>query len=118
MPHGLSFTQAAAIPAVFLTAHYALFDLAAAKRDHRLLVHSAAGGVGGALVRGSVWARCDRRSGQFDSERIPILILELRDLTRASPGRFISLTSCACVPSLCESNCNTAGDYCAGGAPT
>src|SRR5215472_17268948 len=31
MPPSLSFAQAAAIPAVFLTAHYALFDLAAAK---------------------------------------------------------------------------------------
>jgi synaptic vesicle membrane protein VAT-1 len=51
MPRRLSFAEAAAIPAVFLTAHYALFELAAAKRDHRLLVHSAAGGVGGALLQ-------------------------------------------------------------------
>jgi NADPH:quinone reductase-like Zn-dependent oxidoreductase len=51
IPQGLSFAQAAAFPAVFLTAHYALFDLAAARRDHRVLVHSAAGGVGGALLQ-------------------------------------------------------------------
>ncbi|HTQ44106.1 MAG TPA: medium chain dehydrogenase/reductase family protein [Polyangiaceae bacterium] len=58
MPGGLSFAQAAAIPAVFLTAHYALFDLAAARPEHRLLVHSAAGGVGGALLQLARIAGC------------------------------------------------------------
>lgn len=58
MPPRLSFAQAATMPAVFLTAHYALFDLAAAKRDQVVLVHSAAGGVGGALLQLARIAGC------------------------------------------------------------
>lgn len=27
------------------------------------------------------------------------------------------LTTCACVPSVCENSCNSPGDYCGGGAP-
>lgn len=50
-PAGLSAGEAAAIPTVFLTAHYALFELAAARRGAKVLVHSAAGGVGSALVQ-------------------------------------------------------------------
>ncbi|WP_169945210.1 type I polyketide synthase [Microbispora sp. H11081] len=51
IPTGLTFAQAATVPAVFLTAYYALRDLAAARPGERLLVHSAAGGVGGAAVQ-------------------------------------------------------------------
>src|SRR5690606_36490421 len=46
IPEGISFEQAAGIPIVFLTAWYALQDLAHLKRGERLLVHAAAGGVG------------------------------------------------------------------------
>jgi NADPH:quinone reductase-like Zn-dependent oxidoreductase len=51
MPQGYTSSEAAAFPVVFLTAYYALFELAAAKAGHKLLVHSAAGGVGGALLQ-------------------------------------------------------------------
>ncbi len=55
IPARLTVEQAAAFPAVFLTAHYALFELANLRvrpgRDSKILVHSAAGGVGGALVQ-------------------------------------------------------------------
>ncbi|MEU7696027.1 SDR family NAD(P)-dependent oxidoreductase, partial [Microbispora hainanensis] len=51
IPAGLTFAQAATVPAVFLTACYALRDLAAARPGERLLVHSAAGGVGGAAIQ-------------------------------------------------------------------
>ncbi|MEO3814018.1 SDR family NAD(P)-dependent oxidoreductase [Sphaerisporangium sp. B11E5] len=51
IPAGLSFAQAATVPAVFLTAYYALGDLAGARPGERLLVHSAAGGVGGAALQ-------------------------------------------------------------------
>ncbi|MCT9934584.1 SDR family NAD(P)-dependent oxidoreductase [Planotetraspora sp. A-T 1434] len=51
IPAGLTFAQAATVPAVFLTAYYALRDLAAARPGERLLVHSAAGGVGGAAIQ-------------------------------------------------------------------
>jgi NADPH:quinone reductase-like Zn-dependent oxidoreductase/short-subunit dehydrogenase/acyl carrier protein len=46
MPDGWSFAQAASVPLVFLTAWYALTDLAQARPGERLLVHAAAGGVG------------------------------------------------------------------------
>ncbi|MFD8288325.1 SDR family NAD(P)-dependent oxidoreductase [Streptomyces lavendulae] len=51
MPAGWSFEQAASVPAVFLTAYYGLVDLAGLKAGERVLVHSAAGGVGMAAVQ-------------------------------------------------------------------
>jgi acyl transferase domain-containing protein/NADPH:quinone reductase-like Zn-dependent oxidoreductase/short-subunit dehydrogenase/acyl carrier protein len=51
MPVGWSFAQAASVPLVFLTAYYALVDLAGLGEGQRLLVHSAAGGVGMAAVQ-------------------------------------------------------------------
>eukprot|EP01098_Paradermamoeba_levis_P013337 TRINITY_DN6067_c0_g1_i2.p1 TRINITY_DN6067_c0_g1~~TRINITY_DN6067_c0_g1_i2.p1 ORF type:complete len:389 (+),score=120.19 TRINITY_DN6067_c0_g1_i2:108-1274(+) len=48
---GLSFEAAAAFPSVFLTAYYGLFELAHPKKNDLVLVHSAAGGVGGSLVQ-------------------------------------------------------------------
>lgn len=54
----LDFAQGAALPTVFLTAYYALFDLANAKKKNKILVHSAAGGVGSALVQFGKLAGC------------------------------------------------------------
>ncbi|MCA9490227.1 MAG: SDR family NAD(P)-dependent oxidoreductase [Myxococcales bacterium] len=51
LPEGLSFEQGATIPLVFLTAWYALNDLAKMKAGEVLLVHAAAGGVGMAAVQ-------------------------------------------------------------------
>ncbi|MEU3254881.1 SDR family NAD(P)-dependent oxidoreductase [Streptomyces sp. NPDC006997] len=51
MPADWSFTQAAAMPLVFLTAYYALSELAGVQAGERLLVHAAAGGVGMAAVQ-------------------------------------------------------------------
>lgn len=45
-PFNLSFAEAAAIPAVFLTAYYALQHVAKLTPGERVLVHAAAGGVG------------------------------------------------------------------------
>jgi NADPH:quinone reductase-like Zn-dependent oxidoreductase len=58
-PPGLSFAQAAAMPAVFMTAWFALFELAHPRRGARALVHSAAGGVGGSLVQLLKLAGCE-----------------------------------------------------------
>lgn len=58
-PAGVSFEQAAAMPAVFLTAWYALFELAHPRPGQKVLVHSAAGGVGGALVQLAQIAGCE-----------------------------------------------------------
>jgi len=51
IPAGMSFTDAATLPVVFLTAHYALDDLARLRPGETLLVHSAAGGVGLAALQ-------------------------------------------------------------------
>lgn len=51
LPPSFSMAQGATFPAVFLTAYYALFELAHPRPGARILVHSAAGGVGGALVQ-------------------------------------------------------------------
>lgn len=51
VPGGITLQQAAALPAVFLTARYALHEQAHVQSGDSVLVHSAAGGVGGALVQ-------------------------------------------------------------------
>lgn len=58
-PASLSFEQAAALPTVYMTAWYALFDLAHPRRGAKILVHSAAGGVGSALVQMAKRAGCE-----------------------------------------------------------
>lgn len=50
-PRALDVNAAAGFPAVFLTAHFALFELAHPHRGDAILVHSAAGGVGSALLQ-------------------------------------------------------------------
>lgn len=50
-PRGWSTDEAAALPAVGLTAWYALLELAPPAPGSTILVHSAAGGVGGVLVQ-------------------------------------------------------------------
>lgn len=51
LPHEIDFAQGAAFPSPFLTAYYGLIQMANARRGESMLVHSAAGGVGGALVQ-------------------------------------------------------------------
>ncbi len=54
-PAGLSFPQAATLPAVFQTAWYALKDLARLAAGETILIHAAAGGVGMAAVQIARW---------------------------------------------------------------
>jgi len=51
IPAGWSYPQAATTPVVFLTAYYALTDLADLRAGQTLLVHAATGGVGMAAVQ-------------------------------------------------------------------
>jgi myxalamid-type polyketide synthase MxaB len=51
MPHHLSFAEAATIPIAFLTAYYGLHHLAQISSGDRILIHSAAGGLGLAAVQ-------------------------------------------------------------------
>jgi acyl transferase domain-containing protein/D-arabinose 1-dehydrogenase-like Zn-dependent alcohol dehydrogenase/acyl carrier protein/thioesterase domain-containing protein len=50
IPDGWTFGEAAAIPVAFLTAWYALVDLAEVRPGDRVLIHSGAGGVGMAAI--------------------------------------------------------------------
>ncbi|MHB8747527.1 MAG: acyltransferase domain-containing protein, partial [Gammaproteobacteria bacterium] len=50
-PKHLSFEEAATIPVVFLTVYYAFYHLAKLKAGERVLIHSAAGGVGLAAIQ-------------------------------------------------------------------
>ncbi|QDY80135.1 type I polyketide synthase [Streptomyces qinzhouensis] len=51
VPEGWSFPQAATVPVAYLTAHDALVRLVGLKKDAKVLIHAAAGGVGMAAVR-------------------------------------------------------------------
>jgi NADPH:quinone reductase-like Zn-dependent oxidoreductase len=58
VPPHLDPAEAAALPAVMLTAYYALFELVHPRPGNLLLVHSAAGGVGGSLLQLARIAGC------------------------------------------------------------
>lgn len=51
VPPGLSLSEAAAIPEVFLTAYQALHWLGALQAGHRVLIHAGASGVGTAAIQ-------------------------------------------------------------------
>ncbi len=51
IPAGWSFAEAATVPVVYLTAYYALVDLAGLGAGESVLIHTAAGGVGIAAVQ-------------------------------------------------------------------
>ncbi|HYO56082.1 SDR family NAD(P)-dependent oxidoreductase [Archangium sp.] len=50
-PQGMSAAEASSIPSVFMTAWYALHHLARLRKGERVLIHSAAGGLGLAAVQ-------------------------------------------------------------------
>jgi NADPH:quinone reductase-like Zn-dependent oxidoreductase len=51
LPHELTMEDAATIPVAYFTAHHALHELARMQAGERILIHSAAGGVGQAAVQ-------------------------------------------------------------------
>ncbi len=51
MPTAMTFEQAAAMPVVSLTAHHMMLGIGNLRRGSRVLIHSAAGGVGVAAVQ-------------------------------------------------------------------
>lgn len=58
VPSGVSLIEAAGLPAIFLTAYYAMHELAHPRKNALMLVHSAAGGVGSSLVQLGKTAGC------------------------------------------------------------
>lgn len=59
IPTGVTAQEAAAFPTVFLTAWYALEELARPRSGAKVLIHSAAGGVGSALVQLALRRGCE-----------------------------------------------------------
>jgi acyl transferase domain-containing protein/NADPH:quinone reductase-like Zn-dependent oxidoreductase/NAD(P)-dependent dehydrogenase (short-subunit alcohol dehydrogenase family) len=55
MGKNLSFSEAASVPVIFATAYHALVEVARLEKGQRVLIHSAAGGVGQAAVRIAKW---------------------------------------------------------------
>ena len=51
LPEHISFEQAATIPSVFVTAHYALNHIGRLRKDDKILIHVATGGVGLAAIQ-------------------------------------------------------------------
>ncbi len=50
-PAAIGFAEAAGLPTAFITAHYALHQLAGLRAGDKVLIHAAAGGVGQAAVQ-------------------------------------------------------------------
>ncbi|WP_327316398.1 type I polyketide synthase [Streptomyces sp. NBC_01235] len=50
-PANIGFAEAAGLATAYVTAHYALHDLAGIKQGDKILIHAAAGGVGQAAVQ-------------------------------------------------------------------
>ena len=50
IPDHYSFVNAAALPVIYCTAYYALFNIGRLKKGESILIHSAAGGVGQAAI--------------------------------------------------------------------
>lgn len=59
LPPSIDEIHAAGVPTVFLTAWYAVCELVHLRRGMRVLVHAAAGGVGGALLQIARNAGCE-----------------------------------------------------------
>jgi len=117
LPAGLTLEQAAGVPTVFLTAYYPLFALTRVRAGERVLIHSAAGGVGGALIQLAKIAGC-HVVGVVGAAHKVALAHELgadvvidrsahadpwRAIDAASPGGFDVVLDANGGPSLAES---------------
>ncbi len=71
-PSQLSFGEAAGVPVAYLTAHYALNQVARLSSGERVLIHAATGGVGMAAVRlaQAVGAEIFATAGSTDKRRL------------------------------------------------
>jgi NADPH:quinone reductase-like Zn-dependent oxidoreductase len=59
MPAAMSFEEAAALPVVYLTAHHMMLFTGNLRRGSRVLIHSAAGGVGLAAIQLAKTRECE-----------------------------------------------------------
>ena len=59
MPEGMTFAEAAQIPTIFMTSWHALMDVAKLQPGERILIHSAAGGVGLSAIQTAKARGCE-----------------------------------------------------------
>ncbi|MGE0791916.1 MAG: medium chain dehydrogenase/reductase family protein [Sandaracinaceae bacterium] len=71
-PENVSFEEAAGIPAVYLTSWFALHYLAHPRKGDRVLIHSAAGGVGSVLVQMAKRLGCEVTGVVGRTEKVDI----------------------------------------------
>ena len=55
IPNGMCFEEAAALPVVYLTAYHMMVRLGQLRKGERILIHTAAGGVGIAAIQLARW---------------------------------------------------------------
>jgi synaptic vesicle membrane protein VAT-1 len=72
-PASMTLAEAAGFPAVFMTAFYAFHQLFIIRPGSRILVHSAAGGVGTALIQVAKQAGCEVIGIVGSSHKVPYL---------------------------------------------
>ena len=87
LPTDLDHQQAAGFMVVYLTAWFALFELAHPRPGAKILIHSAAGGVGSALVQLAKIAKCEvtgvvGSTHKVENVKIWIWIIPKRKWTR------------------------------------
>ena len=91
-PKNISFEEAASIPLAALTAYQSLFDAANLQPGETILIHAAAGGVGGFGVQlaknhgGSVWATASGPNKQYVQD---LGASEVVDYTRVNFGEAV-----------------------------
>ncbi len=89
IPRSLSFEEAATIPSTFLTAYYGLHELADMRAGDRVLIHSAAGGVGQAAVNlarsteATVFGTASHKKREFAKKTGVHHVMDSRTLTFA-----------------------------------
>jgi len=75
VPDGMPFEEAAALPIVWATAYYSLFDMGRLNKGEKILIHSAAGAVGQAAIMlaqhlgAEVFATVGGTSGEGNEKR-------------------------------------------------
>ena len=74
IPEAMTFEEAAAIPMVYLTAYFMLFNVANLKKNKSILIHMAAGGVVSYPSKPQAHKLCNVSIGKF-SQIIPILFI-------------------------------------------
>ena len=87
LPVGWTLDEGAAFPVAALTAWYGLHHLAHARAGDRVLVHSAAGGVGQALVQLAVAQGCRVLGTVSSAQKVPVVMaLGAEQVVVRAPG--------------------------------